>query len=342
VYGPFTLQQVVDCRSKLAQSDLSSCDKLAWPVELFSRIGLEPEKKRIYIVDEASTLPQDLRSGAAGQSKQESEPSSKREPQSEAVKTGPSSEAAVRKINPELIVIPPEKPSERESQERTVEKTSVRDQEQVFVKAPTYCIYSWEEQPGTSDFSTFNGTTSSLRMAVNYPLDRLEKDALTGSREFHNMDVCGRARFLKRCFQKVILDSDSAAAQTFRAWAMGRVRPVEAHMAFVMKESRLGLWPDNCWKGKCSGVGIARVKEARTAAGRLFAVRDPVWRGISHNILTNLEFSLRLLAEKSKEGPLDLHSLAFIYAGKSKKRDRYALDVDKYYRDLVSCQIDER
>lgn len=359
VYGPFTLQQVVDCRSKLSQSDSSPCDKLVWSVELFNRVDQEPEKKRIYIVDDVAMQGgqvKDTDDSVNRRTGQEAEGqgagadpvgADKRDAAAfnknrKSKKDSESPKSDSKKNNPELIVIPPADSGSQGLSETQVQVTTAREQEQSYIKAPTYCIYSWQEQPGTADFSTQNQKLASLRRPIGYPVDRQERDALTGSREFHNMDVCNRARFLKKCFQKVILDSDSPAAQTFRGWAMGRVRPVEAHMAFVMKESRLGLWPDTCWNGKCTGVGFARVREARTAAGRLFAENDTIWRGIVHNILTNLEFSLRAIAEKTKEGPIDLHSLAYMYAGKSKMRDRYALDVDKYYRDLVGCQIDDR
>jgi len=113
-------------------------------------------------------------------------------------------------------------------------------------------------------------------------------------------------------------------------------------MAFVMKESRLGLWGDQCWKGKCNGVGIAKVTKARTPAGRWIHADDPLWKGIAHNIITNLDFSLRLLAESTVAGPTDLYSLAYVYNGKPGTQERYALDIDRYYKELLACQLDER
>lgn len=356
VYGPFTLQQVVDCRTKLAQSDASPCDSLAWPVELFNRIALEPEKRKIYIVDETpsdsqavspdrpqtpSAQQKESGNGARETSAERSQDASVAVVKEEKKQTA-ADDKTDKKDSRQLIVVPVDEAAARGQGETSADAARSQEQQQVFVKAPTYCIYSWQELPGTADFSTLNSKFSSLRLPSNYPLDRPENDALSGSREFHNLDVCGRARFLKRCFQKVILDSESVSAQVFRAWALGRVRPVEAHMAFVMKESRLGLWPDRCWKGNCAGIGFAKVKDAATAAGRKIAAQDTVWRGLAHNILTNLEYSLREIAEKTKEGAVDLYSLAYTFAGKSRTRDRYALDVDKYYRELVACQIDDR
>lgn len=337
VYGPFTLQQVVNCRTKLANSDQSPCDKLMWPLELFNRVRQEPERKRIYIVDETSPLTQRNEKEERGSQITRSEPQVV-----SIVEPTPQPTPEPEKVKPALIVIPPEVPTPSPTQESAQSKSVEKEQEQAHIKAPTYCIYSWDERPGTADFSTRNQRLASMSLPLMYPLDREEKDALVSNRDFHNMDVCTRARFLKKCFQKVILDSDSPAAQIFKAWALGRVRPVEAHMAFVMKESRLGLWPDQCWKGKCAGVGIARVREARTPAGRLLVANDPMWQGIIHNIATNLEFSLRMIAEKTKEGPIDLHSLAYLYNENPRTRERYATDVDKYYRKLMGCQLDER
>jgi len=312
-----------------------------WSVELFNRVRQEPERKRIYIVDETAPASQRNEKEERGSQAIRSESAivSIVEPTPQPT---PQPTPEPEKVKPALIVIPPEVPTPSATQESAPSKLAEKEQDQAHIKAPTYCIYSWDERPGTADFSTRNQRLASMSFPLIYPLDREEKDALVSNRDYHNMDVCTRARFLKRCFQKVILDSDSPAAQIFKAWALGRVRPVEAHMAFVMKETRLGLWPDQCWKGKCTGVGIARVRGARTPAGRFLPVNDPMWQGITHNIATNLEFSLRLIAEKTKEGPIDLHSLAYLYHENPRTRERYAMDVDKYYRELTGCSLDER
>jgi len=207
-------------------------------------------------------------------------------------------------------------------------------------KVPTFCVYSWDEVPGTADFTTVDLRSKSLRMKQNYPLDRTEESTLLGSRDFQNLDMCGRARFLKGCFQKIVFDNNSPAAQTFRAWAVGRVRPLEAHMAVVMNQTRLGLWHDECWRGRCKGIGISRVTTARTVTGKRITNADTLWRGITHNIVTNLRFGLRQISAKAAEGPSDLYQLAYSFSAHSGKQERFAQDVDKYYRQLVACQLD--
>ena len=224
-----------------------------------------------------------------------------------------------------------ENPTKAEIPTKTIEEAP---------KAPTFCVYSWDEVPGTADFTTVDLRSKSLRMTQNYPLDRTQESTLLGSRDFQSLDMCGRARFLKGCFQKVVFDNNSPAAQTFKAWALGRVRPLEAHMAFVMNQTRLGLWHDECWRGRCKGIGISRVTSARTVTGKRVANEDIVWRGITHNIVTNLRFGLRQIAAKAAQGPSDLYQLAYSFNGSPGNQERFAQDVDKYYRQLVACQLD--
>lgn len=337
VYGPFTLQQVMSCRAKMPAADQSQCDQLVWSEDVFNRVQqfVESQKPALVIsetqkpagvideVQKPSTVPLDSQKPAL----------IKIDP----VQSSTPSPGSIEQKSPQTTKTPG-------TEKKLSEKLSVKpsDEPQVELpKVPTYCIYSWDERPGTADFSTRNQRFVSLGQSTSYWIDRDESDSLLRSREFQNFDMCSRARFLKKCFQRVILESDSPAAQTFRAWSLGRVRPIEAHMAFVMKESRLGLWPDQCWKGQCKGIGIAKVTRARTTSGRLLAPSDSMWNGITHNIITNLDFSLRQIAEKTTSGPTDLYALAFLYRGKSRMQERYAMDVDRYYKELIACQLDE-
>ena len=58
--------------------------------------------------------------------------------------------------------------------------------------------------------------------------------------------------------------------------------------------------------------------------------------------MTNLEFSLRNIADKTNAGATDLYALAFLFNGKARTQERYALDVDRYYKELLACNLDER
>jgi hypothetical protein len=331
VYGPFTLAQVGACRRKLPSHSEYQCDQMAWSEELFKSL-LNPAGDEIKVVNvapekadtkqEKIEVKTDDKKPAAVDLTEENKKAA--EGKDESKKTAVEKSAAAAEKLPGLPGNAAQEISER------------------ALKAPTYCIYSWDERPGTADFTTQNRRLQSLRKSATYFVDRRESESLLRSKEFQNMDTCSRARFLKKCFQRVILESDSPAAQAFRAWSLGRVRPVEAHMAFVMKETRLGLWPDDCWNGRCKGVGIAKVATARTPAGRTVFDTDPLWHGITHNIMTNLEFSLRNIADKTNAGATDLYALAFLFNGKARTQERYALDVDRYYKELLACNLDER
>ncbi|NBO38168.1 hypothetical protein EBU99_06265 [bacterium] len=358
IYGPFTLQQVMACRAALPAGKQQQCDDVVWPQEF---LKFTNEGSAFPVVGESESNKSDQRSN---------DKSDVRKPSSADTDDSPSWKRNVQSPNMGTIAPPPPPPVQT-SQDNARESSSSVEVSTItptnptptpipkpteipraiqtpqpvveeLPKAPTYCVYSWEERPGTADFTAQNRRLNSLLKSVNYPLDRPQESTLLANKDFQSLDTCGRARFLKACFQKIVFESSAPAAQTFRTWAQGRVRPLEAHMAIVMKESRLGLWHDECWKGQCKGVGIARVKVARSTSGKRIAREDVVWRGITHNILTNLQFSLRMLAVKAAAGPSDLYQLAYLYNGLPGKQERYALDVDKYYKELLDCRIEDR
>lgn len=343
VYGPFTLAQVGACRRKLPSHAEYQCEQMAWSEELFKSL-IEPAGEEITVLnvpppavetkaETSEAKPDDKKPEVLTEQDDDKKTADKKtaDKKTDDKKTAEGKAESKKSVADKSSAVAETKPvnTSQEMNERAVQ-------------APTYCIYSWDERPGTADFTTQNRRLQSLRQSATYYLDRKESESLLRKKEFQNMDTCTRARFLKKCFQRVILESDSPAAQAFRAWSLGRVRPVEAHMAFVMKETRLGLWPDDCWNGRCKGVGIAKVAQARTPAGRMVIGTDPLWHGITHNIMTNLKFSLRNIAEKTKSGATDLYALAYLYNGKLRTQERYALDVDRYYKELLSCNLDER
>jgi len=67
---------------------------------------------------------------------------------------------------------------------------------------------------------------------------------------------------------------------------------------------------------------------------------DVLWRGITHNIVSNLRFGLRSIAAKAALGPADLYQLARLSKTPGFKAEEFARDVDKYYRQLNACQLE--
>jgi len=313
IYGPFTLQQIMACRATVPAVQQSQCDEIVWPPDFLKFANEEsPAAVRPEITKPA------LEKGSV-----------------------PAEVPVPVKEQPAEVPVPvKEQPVEVPAPVKEQPAKSVVAQVDDTPRAPTYCVHSWDERPGTADFTTIDRRLLSLQQPQVYPLDRSEDSALLGNKDFHTLDVCGRARFLKGCFYRVVHEPHSPEAQTFRAWATGRLRPVEAYMAFVMTQSRLGLWHDECWRGRCRGVGLARVSAAVTPAGRKLPQEDPAWRGITHNMLTNLRFGLRQVAAKVAAGSSDLYQLAYSFNGIPGKRERFAQDVEKHYRQLLSCQLD--
>lgn len=320
IYGPFTLQQIMACRAALPEIQQSQCDEIVWPPDFLKYANEEsPAAAKSTVVDEKpvdqSTAGKDANTAAP----------------------------------PEIIVLdaaPAQTPPQPLKEAKAPAAEAPQPLKETKAPAaeapqpPTFCVHSWDERPGTADFTTINRRLRSMNLPQSYPLDRTEDSALLGNKDFQSLDMCGRARFLKGCFYQVVYDSQSPAAQTFRSWATGRLRPVEAFMAFAMTQTRLGLWHDECWQGQCRGVGLVQVKRALSAAGRRIALHDPAWQGITHNMLTNLRFGLRLIAARAAVGSSDLYQLAYSFAESSGRKERFAQDVEKYYRQLVSCQLD--
>jgi len=111
-------------------------------------------------------------------------------------------------------------------------------------------------------------------------------------------------------------------------------------MAIVHQKTRLGLWRDECWRGQCKGRGLARVDDVFSVAGKKIRNEDPLWIGVTHNIITNLRFGMRQIAGKLGAGPSDLYQLAFSMYKTSGLREQFARDITENYRKLVSCQLD--
>ncbi len=204
----------------------------------------------------------------------------------------------------------------------------------------TACEYSWEERPGTTDYTLWDAY-----LKRNYPRpDRRQADSLQGSKILKSGDtvetLCHNARILKGCFAK----ANARAMQDpmgagFLYWASERkVDPVLLRMAIAMQETNLGGLKDSCSGGSCNGVGMNQVITIVTDGG--YATNSgnrPEWAGVTHNILTNMKYGIRVLAMKIMERePRDIAALARFYNG-SPHAAEYARKVQRNYENLRAC-----
>jgi hypothetical protein len=360
LYGPFTLQQVMACRAGVSLIQQGQCNEVVWPPDFLKFVKNNTEGSDVSRVSSGLESSEN-KSGLMGADSKIGSVSNNSHANALGTKANNVSGSDLSSRAP--VDVKTDKSTENLSKKEsetgagetsTVEKTNMRQalekpvlaqqplaplQEQL-PQAPTYCVYSWDEVPGTADFTTIDRRARSAGRVQSYLLDRKENETLLGNKDFQALDVCARARFLKGCFHRVLFGENTPGAQTFRAWSLGRVRPMEAHMAFVMAQTRLGLWHDECSRGRCKGVGFSRVEIPRTNSGKRIHEGDVLWRGITHNIVSNLRFGLRWIAAKAALGPADLYQLARISRPPGAKADEFARDVDKYYRQLNTCQLD--
>lgn len=129
----------------------------------------------------------------------------------------------------------------------------------------------------------------------------------------------------------------------FRDWAHTKrdLDSLRVHMAIALQETRLGMLPDRCIKGRyCNGIGLAQVLTALDNQGQLLNEKDARWQGIAFNVVTNLSYSLRLLAVKIDElgGNPTLTALARYYNG-SRRQNEFARAVVRHYNTLGQCHI---
>lgn len=198
---------------------------------------------------------------------------------------------------------------------------------------PGICQHSWEERPGTADYTLWD-SYSKKRLGG---ADRPQSATLQGNPAYKSLTICARARLLKRCFERA-LHSGSPAARSFRNWASARgIDPVRALIAKAAQETRLGAAPDSCEGRSCNGIGLMQVITAIGPDGSVISNRDPRWTGITHNILTNIEYGLRVVNEKLP-GAGNLHDLAYRYNGSS-YQEEYAKKVVKYYGNFGNCGL---
>ncbi|MEN9811272.1 MAG: hypothetical protein RLZZ488_2839 [Pseudomonadota bacterium] len=199
---------------------------------------------------------------------------------------------------------------------------------------PVVCQYSWEEKPGTTDYTTYD---SFARRSYSSP-DRPQNRTLIGSKVQAVRTMCQRAKFLKNCFEKAVIQNPSASAKNFRAWAGKRgIHPVLALMAKTEQETKMGSIPDSCRGGSCNGIGIGQIITAFDESGRVLSSSDRRWDGITFNVLTNLNYSVRVLSDKTSRAG-SLWDLAYRYNGSNYAR-MYADKVVGFYSQLKSCGL---
>lgn len=211
--------------------------------------------------------------------------------------------------------------------------------EHVKSSLPTspYCQFSWDERPGTTDYTTrdqFHG-------GRYFPKpDRSQELTLIGKRrKREHMDLCEKARELKHCFEKAILSSNEYSATRFKNWAKSHnINPVLALMAKAEKETAMGVLEDSCSGRNCNGIGIGQIITAVDENGTRISDFDKRWEGITFNILTNLKYSVRVVAMKLGMSA-SLRDLAYYYNGDPRYQTQYASDVVANYAALQRCKL---
>ncbi len=206
--------------------------------------------------------------------------------------------------------------------------------EHVTPSSPSgYCQKSWEEGQ-IMDYTTFDAYSNRSYATAAYP----ESKTLMGSSEHKDRTMCERARVLKQCFEKAVGSNESSAIK-FRNWAKARrINPVLALMAKAQQETKLGRMHDNCSGGNCNGIGIGQIISAKDSYGNDLKNSDPAWRGITHNILTNLSYSVRVIASKTDMSN-SLWDLAYYYNGSPEHQNAYASNVVSFYGQLQKCPL---
>lgn len=194
------------------------------------------------------------------------------------------------------------------------------------------CEKFWEEAPGTADYTTWD----SFHGRAERYADRSEGETLLGNPNYRVLDRCSRAVALRPCFDKVVNQSSLPEALQLRRWALDRgLDAVRLFMAIAVQETDLGTLRDTCAYGTCNGIGMVQVITAITPDGSRLDAGDSRWRGITHNVLTNLGYGLRVLATDTSASS-DLWTLAYHYNGSQTARS-YADAVLGHYARLGRC-----
>jgi hypothetical protein len=218
------------------------------------------------------------------------------------------------------------------------------------INGHTFCEFAWEERSGYADYTTIDWYLRSIGRNTTAKVDRPQNATLQGSGRLSRGDLCENARILKPCFDRDFQrNANSRSTRTFAEWCQQRgLNPVRVKMALSYQETLLGKLNDSCSGGSCNGIGIAQIISAYDDNLNAISNSDPRWEGITHNVLTNLMFGTRVLAEKvinRRSNPYytsdDLVGLARAYNGNSNSSIRipYGTRVNGFYQDLGACGI---
>lgn len=196
------------------------------------------------------------------------------------------------------------------------------------------CAHTWEELKGYTDYSTWDNYRK-----IYYPEpDRTDSRTLVQSGRQGGLGICDKANFLKPCFEKAVKITESYLAEKFLHWSLEKgYSPVRILMALSEQETRLGAMGDD----NDHGVGLMQIISAFKTKETLVPDNDnSTWAGITHNILTNLEYAMRAAGVKIMENDVDnLNDLAFYYNGNKYIQRKYAASVTDFYLKIKGCGL---
>lgn len=206
------------------------------------------------------------------------------------------------------------------------------------------CVKSWEDAPGTADYTTIDWFERSAGYQTKRRFDRAQEKTLQGSGRLAKLSLCERAKVLKPCFEKNFQLDKKGNAKKLTDWARSKnLDYVLMRMAFAVQETNLGNAHDQCYKRSCNGIGLMQVIDAYTSAGEKLPTTDKRWDGVAFNILTNLSYSSRIMERKlaGMRNGGDLRTLAERYNSNPDLSIRYAYgaNVPKWYHLLEACRL---
>lgn len=206
-----------------------------------------------------------------------------------------------------------------------------------------YCAKPWDGV--YADYTTIDEYRVKTGQPAKKNLDRAQYMTLQGSGLLHD-DICHNARVMRKCFDKSI-DWDKKNATILIKWSSQNKIVLRAlKMAIAWQETGLGRSKDNCYgSGKstqCNGVGMMQIISASDENGKALSNTDPRWDGITFNVLTNLQYSSRILAGKvSAFSPKSVYELAVKYNGNAAGNTMYIYGraVEKWYNKILQCGL---
>jgi hypothetical protein len=197
------------------------------------------------------------------------------------------------------------------------------------------CKYSWSEKPGYADYTMHDKYS---KTSVPSKHGRSQANSLIGNKTLPK-DLCKRTKALMSCFEKVFEGNDPQM-KAFLNWAKKlRYDPIRIMLALSYQETKSGQIEDKCYGKNCNGIGLMQIITAIGKDGKIISNSSPEWKGITHNVKTNIEYSIRVLSSKVKSlGPSTLYDLARDYNGSGTKH-KYAKAVTGYYDKLKACGV---